>query len=196
MRECIDKLFTVGMAIIGALLIIFRKSFVRSSFKNALKKAKSEEKEQFNMLGEIGYGGWLFKIVEVLAIIAGMFLLTSSITDLIFPAGQKYIGLVFMFFVLSLFAAGVACLFILKLILPVLNRKVNRYMSEKYAQLYLQSKSPSLKEKYEVVKSVKQIDDPVLRRLRRRAVIYAIPCFAALTLVFLLAFYAIIKVTS
>lgn len=66
-----DVLQDVISLAIGILLIVFRKSFVKSLLKGQLKKATIEQKKQYKQLEEMGYSAFLYKVYITAVIICG-----------------------------------------------------------------------------------------------------------------------------
>ena len=81
MDNYLQKLFSIGGLVIGVLVIVFRKSFVRGIVEAHRKKSKPKEKEQFRQLDETGYSRILYIVMEVSAVVAGIFFITLSLWD-------------------------------------------------------------------------------------------------------------------
>jgi len=184
------KVLPVIDIIVGAVFIIFRKQIARLGLKRIYKDARNKEEEQFNQIKEIGLEPLLFKCIQGSIIAVGLFFVAFGFQELFFPdVGEKYATIIFVLPILLIFAVAGASFVMLKLVNPILQRKVNRYMNEKYADLGLQSQSPSLKDKYVASEALKQMDDPILQKLKKRSSTYMVIWFAILIGVFLFVFY-------
>ena len=193
LKAIFEQILTVFGLVIGMLMIIFRKRFAREWIVSQIKKAKPEEKEEIVQLRKTEYG--LEKIEEIGLLVVGLIFVISSLSDLILPQGEKYIGSAAVLLTLSIFAACGA-IFVMLLILPFLWRKVGRYMKENYLEFYRKAHSPSMTDRLELMKSGEQVSDPVLRKLRMNAIIYTVIMFVILFSVLLFTLYTIVKLTS
>lgn len=190
-----EQLLSIGELVLGILLILCRKRFSQVWLKSQIGKLKPPEKEALAQVSELGYKGVLLKVEEIGLLVVGLVFVASSLSHLFFPRVESFVADVSIAIVLAVFAAGGAILIML-LILPLVWRKVNDYLNEKYAELYLQSKSRSLMEKHYAAKSIKQIDDPVLHKLQKKATIYTAICFSVLFVMILFAIWMIIRATK
>ena len=81
-------------------------------YEYVCKKKKCKQKEPFEKLREVGKEGFVYKVIEISAVIAGLFLIVSSLDELIFPDSRKYINFIFILFAVSIFAASGAFIII------------------------------------------------------------------------------------
>jgi hypothetical protein len=190
-----DKLGAIVGLLIGISLIIFRKRFVHLMVRKQFEERTTPgTKEYRRQLKEMKLKGVLHKGLEIAAIAFGVLLVLISIPEF-FPAADKGIGYILEFLILSLFAGCAAAIVELLVLFRFLWRKVKGYTQERYGDL-LQSGQESCEG--DMVNAVRSIptDDPVLRSLQRRAIMYTAICFGALYVVFLVALYTVIRVTS
>lgn len=191
-----DKLGAIIWLIVGCCLILFRKSFVRLMLRKQLEERDTPKtREYLRQLKETKLEGMLHKGLEIALVVFGVLSILGSIPELFFPQGRKYFVYILGFFALSLFAGGAAALVELLLLFRFLWGKVRKYTIERYPDLSKSIEGSTGSEKLNAIRSVPR-DDPVLRALERRAIIYSIVCFVPLYLIFMFVFYVIYRVTS
>jgi len=181
----------VGL-IIGILLILFRKWVVNSVIREQLRRTKNKTKETIKPLDETGYMMYLHKFMEVIIALIGFIFTISSLQKLIFPGANKFSASIFIFPGLCAFSAAGAAL-VTFLMYPILSREVDRHLSRKYSDLWQKSKSLSVTDKVESLKLIKNTDDPVLQRLRKRTVVYTFSLFLISFIGILFMLYRIVK---
>ena len=72
----------VGL-VIGAVLIVFRKTAARRIVQIQLRQAKPAQREEFEELKETGVSWVLYRIAEVAIIVCGIGFIALSLLDLI-----------------------------------------------------------------------------------------------------------------
>lgn len=176
--------------IVGVVTIIFRKQLARWGLKRLYKDARKKEKQQLDQIEDLGLKPFLSKCIQAIIIAVGLLFVVFGVQDLFAPdITQKYATSIFVLPILFIFATAGASLVMLRLVNPFVQRKVNRYLNEKYADLWLQSQGPSLKDRYVAFEALKQMDDTILQKLKKKASTYMVIWFAALIIVFLFVFY-------
>jgi len=189
------KLGAIIWLIVGCYLILFRKSFVRLMLRKQLEERDTPKtRECLRQLKETKLEGMFHRGLEIALVVFGVLSILGSIPELFFPQGRKYFTYILVFFALSLFAGGAAALVEL-LLFRFLWRKVRKYTIERYPDLAESIEGSTGSDKLNAVRSVPR-DDPVLRALERRAIIYSIVCFVPLYLIFMFVFYVIYRLTS
>ncbi len=180
--------------IFGVILVVFRKQIARLNIKTEYKHAKPKQMANFKQAKKLGLLPYLSKFQEICAIVVGLIFMVWGLQELFFPQADKYVAFIFGFFGLSIFAAVGAGALTFILILPLL--KVDKYMREKYPELWEKSKSRSIRNKWEIIRLAREVDDPTLRRLPIKALICGTILFVILFIVLLFVFYVIIKATA
>jgi len=182
--------------VVGVLLIMYRKRFIRGTFRDQLRTARPSQKKQFEELRETDHERVVYKVGEVAAVIAGILIVFSTGSALFFPKIGQNVSIIWMTIIFSIFAFGGAG-FIVCALSPFLTKNLDKYINEGYAELWIKKRtSPTLKEKLETMKSTSQINDPALQKLRRKALIRVVVLFVILFAVLLVGQYVIIKATS
>ncbi|UCC22581.1 MAG: hypothetical protein JSW23_00460 [Planctomycetota bacterium] len=189
-----DKLGVIVGLLIGINLIIFRKRFVRIMVRKQLdERTTPRTKEYRHQLKEMKLEGVLHKGLEIAAIVFGVLLVLMSIPEF-FPAADEVVSYILEFLILSLFAGCAAAIVELLVLFRFLWRKVKGYTQELYDDSLQSVQGSCGSDIPSAVRSV-PTDDPVLRGLQRRAIVYTVICFTGLYVVFLVALYAIIRLT-
>ena len=190
-----DKIGAILGLVIGIYLIIDRKSFANTIIRKQLEENTTPKTLEYQrQLKAMNGEGMLHKVIEVMSIVVGTGFLLLSISDF-FPQTNKYVTYLIGLFALSFFAAGAATLVEFLLLFRFLWRKVRKYNLDHYPNWYRSVQNSSGSDKLSSVRSG-PTDDPVLRALEKKAIIYSIVCFIPLFAFFLLAFYTIYRVTS
>lgn len=190
-----DKLSAILELAIGIYLIFFRKNFANITIEKQLKERKTPKSLEYQrQLKEMKGEGMLHIGIEVMSIVVGTGFVLLSISDF-FPQTNKYVTYLLGLFALSFFAAGAAALVEFLLLFRFLWRKVRKYTLDRYPDWHCSVKNSSGSDKLNTIRSG-PTDDPVLRALEKKAIIYSIVCFIPLFAFFLLAFYTIYRVTS
>lgn len=156
------------------------------------KTPKALEYQQ--QLKAINGGGMLHRGIEVMVIVVGTGFILLSISE-IFPQTNKYVKYLLGLFALSLCAATASAFVELFLLFRFLWRKVRKYNLDHYPDWYYSVQKSSGTDKLSTVRKGPK-DDPILRALEKKAIIYSIVCFIPLFAFFMLAFYTIYRVTS
>ncbi len=191
-----DKLGSVIFLVIGIVLIVYRKRIVELNLKIQYKKAKPREVKELKQAEDLGLKPFLLKFQEVCYVIVGLIFIGICLQELFLPKAGKYVNSFMGLFSLSVFAA-VATIFLTCVVLrPLLWRNVDRYLAEYHPEYYRKAHSPSKSQRWELVKSRKQIDDPALRKLQKQAVLHMIMWAGPLFFLCFFGLYALIKVTS
>jgi hypothetical protein len=181
--------------LIGACLIVFRKSFADLIIRKQLEEGATPRRAEYRrQLKEMKLEAILHKGLEIAAIAFGVLAVLISISEL-FPQTQKYIHRFIIYFFLSFFAAGMAAIVELRFLFRFLWRRVRKYTIERYGDSYPSLHDSSASDKLNAIRAVLS-DDPILRALERRAIIYTVVCFIPLFVIFLAAFCTIIRLTS
>lgn len=191
------KVETIIELFFGVILIAFRKQIVRINDRYAriwMGRRKKQIRDEIEKSGEHRY---FYIVQEIGYVIIGAILITLGSLELILPAAKEYVNFVLGFLILFIISAAVAGFCIFKIVNPILNRRLDRYMNDKYTTIWLRlrSKSSSLAEKCEAKRSVEQLNDPIYKKLHERVKIYSIAWFVILTIAFAFAFYASMKLT-
>lgn len=190
-----EQLGAIVALLLGINLIIFRKRFVRIMVRKQLEeRITPRTKEYRRQLKEMKLEGVLQKGLEIAAIIFGVLLVLMSIPKF-FPTADKIVGYFLEFLILSLFAGCAAAIVELLVLFRFLWRKVKTYSQERYGDLLQHVQCSSQSDMLSAVRSM-PTDDPVLRRLKRRAIVYTMVCFGALYVVFLVTLYTVTRVTT
>lgn len=186
------------MLVFGICLIILRKRFpsflIRKNLDEIATPRAKKGRRDLQQLKEMKLEGVLYKTLEIAAIIFGVLLILISISEF-FPKTEKYIDSVIVYFMLSLFAAGAASIVELIFIFPFLWKKVRKYTLDRDGILSQNVQNSSGTDKINAAMSG-PTDDPVLRALQRKAIIYSIICFVPLFLIVLFAFCTLYILTS
>jgi len=193
----IAKVETIIELFFGVILIVFRKQIVHINDRYAriwMGRRKKQIRDEIEKSGEHRY---FYIVQEIGYLIIGAILITLGSLELILPAAKEYVNFVLGFLILFIISAAIAGFCIFKIVNPILNRRLDRYMNDKYTTicLRLQSKSSSLAEKCEAKRSVEQLNDPIYKKLHERVKIYSIAWFVILTIALAFAFYASMKLT-
>ena len=190
-----DKFGSFISLVIGVFLVFFRKKFVNMIIKKQLEERRTPKALEYQQqLKAIKGEGMLHKGIEVMAIVVGMGFILLSISEL-FPQTKNYVRYLLGLFALSLCAATASAFVELFLLFRFLWRKVRKYNLDHYPDWYWSIQKSSGTDKLRAVRNG-PTDDPVLRKLEKKAIIYSIVCFIPLFAFFLLVFYAIYRVTS
>ena len=190
-----DKFGSFISLVIGVFLVFFRKNFVNMVIKKQLKERKTPKALEYQQqLKAVRGEGILHKILEIMAIVVGTGFLLFSISE-IFPQTNKYVTYIIGLFALSFFAAAAAVLVEFFLLFRFLWRKVRKYTLDRYPDWHWSIQKSSGTDKLKAINNG-PTNDPVLRALEKKAIIYSIVCFIPLFAFFMLAFYTIYRVTS
>jgi len=200
MRENLEGII---LMVIGCCLIIFRKGvaelFIRKQIIEREELVGEETpktkkvKEDFQKLKEMKLEGVLHKGLEIVSIAAGIFLILMSAAEF-FPQAGKYIGYFIAYFLLAFFAACAAGLVELEFIAPFLMRGINKYKKERDNQSWIAKHSSGSDGPDDI--NTGPINDPILRSLQRKFLIYLVVSFVVLFAIFLSAVYTIFILTS
>jgi hypothetical protein len=190
-----DKLGAILELAVGCYLIFFCKRASALIIRKQLEERTTmKTKELRQQLKEMQLEGILHKILEVMAIVIGVGFVLLSISGF-FPQAKKYVAYLLGLFALSFFAAGAAALVEFLLLFRFLWRKVRKYNFDHRPPWHRSVQNSSGSDKLNITKSG-PTDDPILRALEKKAIIYSIVCFIPLFAFFLFAFYIIYRVTS
>jgi len=190
-----DKLSAILELLIGCYLIFFRKKAASIIIRKQLEERTTLKTKEYQLqLKEMRLERILHKILEIMAIVIGMGFVLLSIS-VFFPQAKTYVAYSLGLFALSFFAAGASILVEFLLLFRFLWRKVRKYNVDHYPDWYRSVQNSSGSDRLSIVKNG-PTDDPVLRALEKKAIIYSIVCFVPLFAFFLLAFYTIYRVTS
>jgi hypothetical protein len=188
------KPYAIILLLIGAGLLIFRKRFadliIRQQLENMATPKSIQSRQQ---LKEMKLEGSLHKFLEIAAIVFGTLVLLISVSRF-FPQTKKYIIYILTYSMLSFLAGCVAALIELKFLFRFLWRRVRQYTIDRYGDSCPGLHSSSASDKLNAIRAVPR-DDPILRALERKAIIYSIVCFIPLFVIFLAAFYTIFRLT-
>jgi hypothetical protein len=191
-----DKLGAIVGLLVGCCLILLRKRYTGLMIRKQLEERTTPKTRKYRQqLKEMKFEGTLHKVLEIAAIAVGVGFVLFSIPEF-FPQTERYVRYFIEFFILSFFAAGAAALVEFKFISHFLLRNVHKYTGERYGDSYRSLEISSESDKMDVLRNGGPKDDPVLHALRKKAAIHTVVCFVALFVVFLLAFYTIVRVTS
>ncbi|MHC4124821.1 MAG: hypothetical protein ACYSSI_14685 [Planctomycetota bacterium] len=191
-----DKIGSLIFLIFGISLIIFRKQLVKLNLKIQYKKAKLKEIKDLELAKEIGLKPHLLKFQEMCYVIVGFIITIICLQELFLPKAGKYINSFMGLFVLSIFAVGGAIFVTFGVLCPFIWLNVDKYLKEKHPDYYRKAHDSSKMERWKMIKSHQQIDDPVLRKLQKKALIYTTFCFSSLFFICLFGLYTLIKITS
>lgn len=181
--------------VIGIYLIFFRKNFRNMIIKKQLEEIKTPKALEYKrQLKAIKGEGILHKVIEGMSIIVGTVFFLFSISE-IFPQTNKYVRYIIGLLYLSFFSAIAAALVEFLLLFRFLWRKVRQYNINQYPDWYWSFQKSSGTDKLNAVRNGPK-DDPVLRALEKKAIIYSIICFIPLFAFFMLVFYTIYRITS
>ena len=181
--------------LIGISLIIFRKRVRSLCLKKHFEEHTTPKKIEYQQqMQEMKLEGIFHKGLEIVSIAAGMFLVMMSAAKF-FPQLGKYIGYFIAYSLVGFFAACAAALVELKFFFHFLWRHVRQYTIDRYGDSYPSLHNSSGSDKLNAISALPR-DDPTLRALERKAIIYSIVCFIPLFVIFLAAFYTIFRVTS
>jgi hypothetical protein len=190
-----NKLGAILGLTIGCCMIFFRKSYTGPIIRKQLEERTTPKTRKYRrQLKEMQFEGILHKVIEVMSIVVGSVFLLFSISDF-FPQTNKYVTYIIGLFFLSFFSAIAATLVEFLLLFRFLWRKVRKYNLDHYPDWYLSVQKSSGTDKLSAVRKGPK-DDPVLRALEKKAIIYSIICFIPLFAFFLIAFYTVYRVTS
>jgi hypothetical protein len=190
-----DKFGALISLLSGVYLIFFRKSFANMIIQKQLEERKTPKAlEHQRQLKAIKGEGMLHKGIEVMSIVVGTGFLLLSISE-IFPQTNKYVTYLLGFFALSLCAATASAFVELFLLFRFLWRKVHKYTLDRYPDWHCSVQKSSGTDKLSAIRNG-PTNDPVLRALEKKAIIYSIVCFIPLFAFFMLVFYTIYRVTS
>ncbi|KPL23607.1 MAG: hypothetical protein AMJ75_05775 [Phycisphaerae bacterium SM1_79] len=190
-----DKFGAIIGLVIGVYLILFRKNFANMIIQKQLEGRKTPKTLEYQQqLKAINGEGMLHKGIEIMAIVVGTGFLLLSISE-IFPQTNKYVKYLLGLFALSLCAATASAFVELFLLFRFLWRKVRKYTLDHYPDWHCSVQKSYGTDKLSAIRNG-PTDDPVLRVLEKKAIIYSIVCFIPLFAFFMLAFYIIYKVTS
>lgn len=168
------------------------------NFKISSRRAKSKDNEKLEEdMGD--FLPYFFKFEEICFIVFGVFCIVSSLNKLFFPSVRKALDFIPEFlaiFMLALFSFCVAAFIIYKASWSFLWRKVLEHMKVYYPQFYQKLTSPSTAERWEIVKSRERVDDPILSKLRRKAIIITLSCFVVLFIVIFIGLLTLVRATS
>ena len=191
-----DKLGSVIFLVIGIALIVCRKRIVELNLKIQYKKAKPREIKELKQAEGLGLKPFLLKFQELCYALFGLFVTGICLQELFIPKAGMYVNSFMGLFILSVFAAGATIFLTFVVLRPLLWRNVDRHLMENHPEYYQKAHSPSQRERWELVKSRKQIDDPALRKLQKQALLYMITSAGLLFFICFFGLYALIKVTS
>jgi nitrogen fixation/metabolism regulation signal transduction histidine kinase len=190
------KVGTIIELFLGVIFIVFRKQIVRINDKYAriwMGRRKKQIRDEIEKLDEHRY---FYIVQEIGYIIIGVILITLGLLELIAPAAKEYGNSVLGFLILFIISAAIAGFCIFRIVSPILNRRLDKYMNDKYATIWLQSRNSSLAEKCEAKRSVEQLNDPIYKKLNQRVKIYSIVWFIILMIAFIFTFYASMRLAS
>jgi len=190
------KVGSIIFLILGIALIVFRKRIVKLNLKIQYKKAKPREIKELKQAEGIGLKPFLLKFQELCYALFGLVVTGICLQELIIPQAGKYINSFMGLFILSVFAAGATIFLTFVILRPLIWRNVDRHLKKNHPEYYQKAHSPSQRERWELVKSRKQIDDPALRKLQKQALLYMIMLAGLLFFICFFGLYALIKVTS
>ena len=192
-----DTLWSVAFLIIGMSLIVFRKRIVKSNLKRQYRHAKHRDIEELRQAKDLGLMPGLLKFQEVCYTLVGFVVIVICLQELFLPQAFEYINTFMGLFVLSIFAICGAMFFAFFDLYPLLWRKVDKCMMENHAENYQKAHSLPAKERIEFIKTYnKKINDPILRKLQIRAIIYTVVWFVIFYIMLMFILYMAIKITS
>jgi|GEM_PF-6171389 len=190
-----DKVLTVVGLIIGILLILFGKAFMRRVFADQVTGAGQKSRRLFADFSETGRISILYKAGQIGSLVVGLLFVASSLADLFFEWGRKYVAWIGIFLILSLFAAGGSILLTSGL-LRFLTRKLDRYSNHNLVQQHLRRHSSPFAQSVRLPSLEGDTDDPILKRLRRRTLYSVLAVFLIFFALFLIAQYLLIEATT
>jgi hypothetical protein len=183
----------IGLSI-GLFIIMFRKPFVKTIFSDQLLHATPQEKEMFTTMSKGEYGWIAYKIAEVVALIVGFVFLIANVSSLFLPAWKGYVAYIFGFVVLLVIAGGGAGM-VTWLLMPLFIRQAESQGMKRQCDESGGDSDTSGGRFLMITRTHANVNDPVLRKLRRRALIKLVLSYVLSLLLILLAQVMLIRIT-
>ena len=185
-----DNLIEIIGISVGLILIVFRRDFAAGIIQKQITESDSQKaRDASEILKEKKLGKQVSKYMEIVPVIFGVFLILMGASGF-FPEKAIYmIGIPVMVF----FAAGAAGVVEFALCARFLMKDVRKYIQDVYPE-YDSIQRVSREKEYDALSDPE--NDPILKALRKKAVISLIHCFVILFVVFIFLFYAIYRLTN